>query len=91
MLYLEGEGYMNTEEGSIPFSPGTIIIVPPNVRHGSVSDSGFKNISVEGEFDRCLHFGEVKVLKDNELQEGKTLALLIYANRYGKSAYISAL
>ena len=91
MLYLEGEGYMYTDKTKIPFSPGTIIIVPPNVRHGSVSDSGFKNISVEGEFDHCLHFDEVKVLSDNALQEGETLARLIYANRYGKSAYISAL
>ena len=91
MMYLEGEGYMNTDRGRVPFSPGTIIIVPPNIRHGSVSQSGFKNISIEGEFDRCLHFNEVKKLVDNELQEGKTLASIIYANRYGKSTYINSL
>ena len=91
MLYLEGEGYMSTDSGKIPFSPGTIIIVPPNVRHGSVSQNGFKNISIEGEFDRCLYFNEVKSLSDNELQDGKTLARMIYANRYGKSAYIASL
>ena len=56
MLYLEGEGYMSTDSGEFPFRPGTIIFVPPNVRHGSVSENGFKNISIEGEFDRCLHF-----------------------------------
>lgn len=91
MLYLEGEGYMDTALGKVPFSPGTIIIVPPNIRHGSVSQSGFKNISIEGEFDRCLCFNEVKILSDNESQEGKTLAQIIYANRYGKSAYIASL
>ena len=91
MLYLEGEGYMSTDSGKITFCPGTIIIVPPNVRHGSVSQSGFKNISIEGEFDRCLHFNEVKSLSDNELQEGKTLAWIIYANGYGKCAYIASL
>ena len=91
MLYLEGEGYLSTDRGNFPFHTGTIIIVPPNVRHGSVSQSGFKNISVEGEFDRSLHFFEVKSLSDNELQEGKMLAGIIYANRYGKSAYIASL
>lgn len=91
MLYLDGEGYMNTDDGSIPFSPGTIIIVPPNVRHGSVSECGFKNISIEGEFDKCLNFKNVKSLSDNESLEGKTLASLIYANRYGKSTYVDSL
>ena len=91
MLYLEGEGYMSTDKGKIPFSPGTIIIVPPNIRHGSVSKNGFKNISIEGEFDRCLYFNEVKSLSDSELQEGKMLAWMIYANRYGKNAYIACL
>ena len=91
MLYLEGEGYVSTDSGKIPFRPGTIMIVPPNIKHGSVSQSGFKNISIEGEFDRCLCFNEVKSLSDNESQEGKTLARMIYANRYGKSAYIASL
>ena len=91
MLYLEGEGYMSTDSGEFPFRPGTIIIVPPNVRHGSVSENGFQNISIEGEFDRCLHFNEVKSLSDNASQEGKTLACIIYANRYGKGAYIASL
>ena len=77
MLYLEGEGYMGTDKGKIPFCPGTIIIVPPNIRHGSVSKNGFKNISIEGEFDRCLCFNEVKSLSDSALQEGKMLACMI--------------
>ena len=91
MLYLEGEGHMATDRGSISFSPGTIIIVPPSVRHGSVSKNGFKNISIEGDFDKCLHFNEVKSLSDNVSKEGETLARLIYANRYGKGAYIDSL
>ena len=91
MLYLDGEGYMHTEQGNVPFCPGTILIVPPNVKHGSVSQSGFKNISIEGEFDRCLHFNEVKSLSDNEFQEGKTLSEMIYENRYGNDTYLASL
>ena len=91
MMYLDGEGYMNTDQGRIPFCPGTIIIIPPSVKHGSVSQNGFKNISIEGEFGRFFHFNEVKALSDNEAQEGKALSQIIYANRYGKSNYISSL
>ena len=54
MLYIEGQGYMRTEQGDIPFSKGTVIIVPPNINHGSVSQNGFKNISMEGEFKGYL-------------------------------------
>ena len=66
MLYLEGRGYMHTELGDIPFSPGTVVIVPPNVSHGSVSECGFKNISVEGDFGAYLCFDTVKALEDND-------------------------
>ena len=34
----------------IPFKPGSIIIVPPRVTHGSVSQNGFVNISIGGDF-----------------------------------------
>ena len=47
MLYLEGDGYMRTEKGDYRFTPGTIIIVAPGVRHGSVSKNGFKNIEMQ--------------------------------------------
>ena len=58
MLYLEGEGHMRTEFGDIPFEEGTVIIVPPNILHGTTSEKGFKNISVEGDFDRYFNFGK---------------------------------
>ena len=82
---------MSTEQGDIPFCAGTVIIVPPNIKHGSISENGFKNISVEGDFEGYLHFGCVKFFSDNETQEGKILAQLIYDNRYGNNAYLSSL
>ena len=91
MLYLEGEGYMHTELGDIPFETGAIIIVPPNIKHGSVSENGFKNISVEGDFDGYFNFDTVKSFSDNDAQEGKMLASMIYENRYGNSIYLSSL
>lgn len=91
MLYLDGEGYMRTELGNIPFEAGTIVIVAPNVKHGSNSGNGFKNISVEGNFEAYFHFDTVKFFKDNEAQEGKMLAKMIYENRYGNEAYLASL
>lgn len=91
MLYLFGEGYMRADEKDIPFCPGTIIIVPPEIRHGSVSEKGFKNISVQGDFDRYFDFDYVISISDNEHSEGTALAELIYENRYGSTAYLEAL
>lgn len=91
MLYLSGNGYLRTSKKKYPFSPGTIIIVPPYVEHGSTSEDGFKNISVCGEFNHLFCFDAPVSFKDNQNQEGKKLAELIYDNRYGKEEYLLSL
>jgi AraC-like DNA-binding protein len=91
MLYLDGEGYMRTELGNIPFEAGTIVIVPPNIKHGSISENGFRNISIEGDFEAYFGFDTVKSFEDNETQEGKMLAEMIYENRYGNDTYLASL
>ena len=91
MLYLEGEGHMRTELGNVRFEVGTIVIVPPNIMHGSTSKNGFKNISIEGHFDRYFDFDTVKTVASNETQEGLTLAKMIYENRYGNDTYLKSL
>ena len=91
MLYLDGEGYMRTELGNIRFEAGTIVIVPPNIKHGSISENGFRNISIEGDFEAYFGFDTVKSFEDNETQEGKMLAEMIYENRYGNDTYLASL
>lgn len=91
MLYLDGKGYMRTELGNIPFEVGTIVIVPPNIKHGSISGNGFRNISIEGDFEAYFGFDTVKSFEDNETQEGKMLAEMIYENRYGNDTYLASL
>ena len=39
MSYSEGVGYLYTPERNYPFTPGTVILVPPHVIHGSVSET----------------------------------------------------
>ena len=91
VLYLEGQGNMRTDAENIPFEEGTIVIVPPHVKHGSISKNGLKNISIEGTFEKFWSFDTVKVFSDNEAREGTTLAKMIYENRFENNAYLSAL
>lgn len=91
MHYISGTGHMRTSQGLFPFSPGTIIIIPPGIEHGSISNNGFKNISIAGSFDRIKNFRSTTVLADNAEKEGTTLAKLIYNNRYTNNEYLKGL
>lgn len=91
LYYLKGQGVLKTEKGDIPYSKGTVIIVPPCFLHGSSSDSGFQNISINGDFRNLLKFKEVVVMKDNEKNEGKLLAELLYNNRLNDNDFLSSL
>ena len=91
MYYLSGNGYMATESGNLPFQKGSIVIIPPKVSHGSVSENGFVNISVSGDFSHLLMFDTPQRLCDSETKEGETLARLILQNRYADKDYLSAL
>ncbi|MBO5369782.1 MAG: helix-turn-helix domain-containing protein [Clostridia bacterium] len=90
MFYVRGKGCLQTEIGNYPFSPGTIIIVPPGVSHGSASESGFCNICVGGDFDRILRTDGIVTFFDKN-GEAKMLAEMIYNNRFGNKEYLSAL
>ncbi|MDP4121124.1 MAG: helix-turn-helix domain-containing protein [Bacillota bacterium] len=91
MLYLSGEGYLYTPKQNYLFKPGTIIIVPPKIIHGSVSKTGFKNISIAGNFENILLFNNPISIQDNENSEGKILASLLYNNSHNNSKYINDL
>lgn len=90
MVYLDGEGYLETEDRKYPFSSGSIIIVPPKIKHGSVSVNGFKNISIEGSFENTLTDKYVCSFSDNGENEIITLAKLIYQNRYKDENFLNA-
>ena len=91
MLYLQGTGYLRTKNINYPFSPGSIIIVPPHTEHGSTSKDGFKNISISGNFENLFHFKDVVSLSDNSQGEGRMLAEAIYNNRHKIDSYVSKL
>jgi len=91
MYYLRGEGYLATQERKIPFKPGSIIIVPPGTIHGSISQDGFVNISIGGDFGHMFLVDHILVQTDNDSRNGERLAHLIYDNRYADNEYLSAL
>ena len=91
MHYLEGNGYLRTSAGKLPFVPGTVIIVPPGLSHGSSSEAGFRNISVSGDFEHLLQFSTPVVFTDNQTNEGKRLLTLLYENRFEQNSYTDAL
>ncbi len=91
MLYLEGNGYMACDVGKIPFSPGTIIVIPKNVTHGSVSENGFKNISIGGDAQNSFMLTEPVVLRDNHFGEAKRLATLLLETENNNDYYRNTL
>lgn len=91
MFYVEGSGVLHTPKKDYPFSPGTAIIVPPYTDHGSVSENGFKNICVRGNFGHLLMFEAPKTVHDNPEGEGKELANIIYRNRFGNKDFLNAI
>ena len=81
MYYLHGTGMLASAAGDIPFSPGTAVIVPPQILHGSVSETGFRNVSIGGDFQNRFIFDRPVRIQDNMEKEGETLVRLILQNR----------
>lgn len=73
--YLEGEGHLKTPRGDIPFSKGTVIVIPAGVKHGSVSSNPYKNICVHTD-DLDFPVTDFLVGKDNLENDLKKLAEL---------------
>jgi AraC-like DNA-binding protein len=91
MTYIEGEGRLASKTGDYPFSVGTVIIVPAQIEHGSVSKNGFCNIAIGGDFHSFFSFTEPFVFHDAPDGEGVTLAKLIYQNGYRQDEYLQSL
>ena len=91
MHYTEGVGVLHTSNGDIPFKKDTIIVVPPNVLHGSKSESGFKNISIGGDFAHKLSFKSIFTTKDNSENEGSVIANLIINHQHENNELLYSL
>ena len=91
MTYLSGRGYLYTPEKNYEFEPGTIIFVPPGIVHGSVSENGFRNISIGCDFDGLIVNETPVLICDNQERDGIALAKIIYNNRYADEGLLHSL
>lgn len=91
LIYTEGRGKIYTSKGEYFFSPGTIVILPPDTKHCTISEERYKNIFVNGDLEQFFSIEETAVLVDNERGEGMQLATLLYNNRFEKGEFLSYL
>lgn len=90
IYYVDGNGFLHTQEQDYPFQKGTILLVPPNLSHGSVSERGFQNICVHTD-DVFLDFSNVIVSSDNTDGDVETLAKMLLRIYFGELSKQSAL
>ena len=90
IYYLEGCGRLKTDKCEYPFVPGSVIIIPPGTFHGSVSEKGFKNISICGEWAHYINLEHVVII-NNVGAEGKFFAELLYKSRFENNEYLNSL
>lgn len=91
IIYTKGTGFLKTDNLQIPFSHGTIIIVPPNTPHCSVSEGPYERIYIAGNLDRIINVFTPTYLSVNKDDDGMILAQLIYQNRYKNPDYLTSL
>ena len=90
IYYLEGTGYLYTPDKNYDFVPGTVLIVPPGIVHGSVATDIFKGIPVGGDFGHIFFFDSVQTISQ-ATKEAEMLMRMIYENRGFNDGYLASL
>ncbi len=91
IVYTKGSGEVFVNGKVNKIKEGNILIVPPFVKHGSISVNGLESIYVSGDFSNIFNFSEPIIMLNEGNTEGVTLAKLILNNRYGKEEYLDSL
>ncbi|MBO5908015.1 MAG: AraC family transcriptional regulator [Clostridia bacterium] len=91
LIYTDGSGVLSLNDVKVPFSPGTIVIIPPNTEHEAFSKDTVQRIFINGSFDWLLTNSDPVVLFGNSEGDGLLLADLIYRGRFENSDYITSL
>ena len=90
-VYASGNGKLNIEGKERDVEQGIIVIMPPNILHGSLSYDNLGYIAIKGKCDELLHIDTPIIFKDSEFNDGLNLLKLIFANRDGDKEYFNAL
>ena len=73
----DGEGYMETDKERIPFSRGSIFIVPPKLNHMLFSANGHTATSMLSRSELLAPIRSIKHARDNAEREAEILAKIM--------------
>lgn len=90
IFYTSGSGKLNIEDKFFEVEKGTIAIIPPRNKHGSISYNNLCFISLIG-YDELIRIDTPTILKDNDRGDGFSLMQIILANRYCENEYLNTL
>ena len=91
IFYPSGSGTIDIAGNKFPIKKGSIVIMPPNTEHGSISHEGLCYSSIIGNKDGLIRVSSPIILSDNEKGEGASLMQMILENRFGDADYENAL
>ena len=82
---------METENEKIPFSPGTIFIIPPKINHMLFSESGHTATSMLTRNELLAPIRSLRYALDNDSREAETLARVMSSRSGSYNEYLQAL
>ncbi|MBO7149545.1 MAG: helix-turn-helix domain-containing protein [Clostridia bacterium] len=91
IYYASGNGKLSINDKFFNVEKGDIVLVPPNVKHGSTSFGNLSYLSMLGNADGLIHLENFAIFKDNQRGDGLALMQMIQANRYGDQEYFNSL
>ena len=91
IVYSSGSGKISLDGQFYDVNKGMIVVVPPNVMHGSISYDNLRYTAMSGEIDELKHIDSPIIFKDNERSDGLSLIQMIFANRYDSQEYFNSL
>ena len=90
-IYTSGHGKINIQGQFYDVEKGTIIVMPPNILHGSISHDSLQSVAILGNSDELMCIDTPAIFKDNENGDGFSLLQMIFANRFDNKEYFNSL
>ena len=90
-IYSSGKGKLHIDGQVYDAEQGVIVVMPPNIVHGSISHDNLQYLAISGRSDELLHIDTPIIFKDNERGDGFSLLQMIFANRYESQEYFNSL
>ncbi len=90
-IYSSGKGKLHIDGQVYDAEQGMIVVMPPNIVHGSISHDNLQYLAICGKSDELIHIDAPIIFKDNERGDGFSLLRMIFANRYESPEYFNSL